>query len=308
LALSLLAGCLDAPTQGTDDKAARVRAPGGGRTDAPSLDDPALGTRVRVYDKTGQPLLSPVQFPAPINVSISNIGVRCGEPTGGVTWKNDQIWQVCFADVYRSADHGTTWQKASTQASSPTTLDPYMWVDTYTDRVYSVQLYVGCSYLAYTDDYGANWVPNPVACGIPVNDHQTLAGGPPAAPVSSNPVYKNHLYYCVNQLQDTMCARSYDGGITWTGTVAQLTAFDVEAGRGCSAINGHVVVGKDGTAYLPKRQCTRPVVLVTIPPSPPTVPATRTSSGPPTMESFGCPPARTRAPPGANPSWSDPPA
>ncbi|HLE48004.1 MAG TPA: sialidase family protein, partial [Candidatus Thermoplasmatota archaeon] len=261
LLVTLFAGCLDGDTTTKEGgKDAKVRAGTSGAK--PGLSADKFGARVQVYDKDGLTPLAPPEFPSPLNVTTHSLGRNCGEPTGGVTWKNDWVWEVCSAAIMRSKDHGVTWEQVSTQVSSPTTLDPYMWVDTITDRVYSVQLYVGCSWLSYTDDYGGLWVTNPAACGLPVNDHQTMAGGPPAPPAVSNPVYRNHLYYCVNQLVDTMCSTSVDGGLTWVGKPAQVTVVDVEAGRQCSAINGHVVVGKDGTAYLPKRTCNRPSVMV----------------------------------------------
>lgn len=261
----LAAGCLEGGPQAKDEQSAvragRVPGPGG------SLPAVEFGERVMIYDKDGLTPLDLPELPTPVTVSMETIrlagsenGIGCGEPTGGVTSQKPYIFQVCLANVYRSDDHGATWAEVSTTASSPTTLDPYMWVDPLTDRVYSVQLYVACSYLSYSDDYGATWITNPVACGLPVNDHQTFSTGPSALPIPMV-AYENMAYYCVNQLADTMCARSFDGGLTWTGTVAQLTARDIETGSQCSAINGHVHVGPDGTAYLPKRMCTLPHVL-----------------------------------------------
>ena len=36
-----------------------------------------------------------------------------------------------------------------------------------------------CQWLSYSDDKGATWVNNPLACGSPPVDHQTIVAAPP---------------------------------------------------------------------------------------------------------------------------------
>ena len=190
-----------------------------------------------------------------------------GEPTLGITRKGDVYVTAsdgCVTScpgsteavstvapggraVYASRNEGKTWEDVTPKAGDevPThvfSMDPYMYVDEMTQRVFNIDLTVACSILSYSDDDGKSWLSNPAACGEPVNDHQTVFAGPP---VSSPTVgYENIVYYCFNHPAFTKCSKSLDGGITWIPT-AQISP------PSCSGLNGHGVVGRDGTIYLP---------------------------------------------------------
>ena len=60
--------------------------------------------------------------------------------------------------VYRSSDNGVSWQDtafgAGGQDIPPTTLDPYVYVDDQTGRVYSIDLAGAGSFLMFSDDKG----------------------------------------------------------------------------------------------------------------------------------------------------------
>jgi hypothetical protein len=173
------------------------------------------------------------------------------KPTAGVNTQH----------VMRSRDQGKTWEDVSpglppTLIIPPTDLDPYIYVDRDTGRLFTVQLYVGCSFLAYSDDDGETWIPNPIACGVPVNDHQTVYSGP----TSTLPTvgYPNAVYYCWNGLAYSGCSRSLDGGLTFEAAGIPYGPTDV-----CAGLHGHVAVGPDGTVYVPKGDCsTGPAVSV----------------------------------------------
>lgn len=156
--------------------------------------------------------------------------------------------------VYRSSDAGRSWKEVSPAIGSErrhrVSLDPYTWVDPKTSRVFTIDLTVACSYLSFSDDAGSEWTTNPLACGTPVNDHQTLFGGDA---VSSETIgYEGSLlYYCYNFLAGTNCTKSLDGGLTWIPTGGALLD--------CAGLNGHGVVAGDGTVYLPHgANCGRP--------------------------------------------------
>lgn len=200
------------------------------------------------------------------------VGQDALEPTLGQT-KNGTIFYAAATsvrnDVLRSKDKGKTWKRVSPtlgpQNVHAISLDPYVWVDEDTSRVFTIDLTVACSLMSFTDDFGETWTTNPLACGRPVNDHQTLFGGPP---VTSSPVgYKNLLYYCWNDVATSSCGKSLTGGLTWTPTGSP--AFHLGDGtqgqgapRNCGGLHGHGVVGRDGTVYLPKEHCTEPWVAI----------------------------------------------
>jgi hypothetical protein len=166
--------------------------------------------------------------------------------------------------IIRSIDQGKTWENVSPNLAGqnlhPVTLDPYVYSDSR-GRVWTIDLTVACSYLSYTDDLGESWVTNPLACGRPVNDHQTLFSGPP---VSSPTVgYPNIVYYCWNDVASSSCSKSLDGGLTFspTGTPA-YEGVDSGETEFCGGLHGHGVVGEDGTVYLPREYCNGPYVSI----------------------------------------------
>jgi hypothetical protein len=204
---------------------------------------------------------------------LYNVGKEAVEPTLGIT-KSGQIFYTAFESntsiyVMRSADGGNTWEDNSPtlEGVAPAhrlSLDPYIFVDERTGRVFNIDLTVACSYLSFTDDIETGWTTNPLACGRPVNDHQTLFAGPP---VSSTPVgYDNLVYYCWNDVATSSCSKSLDGGLTFapTGGPAFHPVDDSgeEAVRDCGGLHGHGVVGDDGTVYLPKEHCEQPWLAI----------------------------------------------
>jgi hypothetical protein len=157
--------------------------------------------------------------------------------------------------VYMTPDKGKTWKNVSPghpdSGVSPhvTSLDPYLYVDhnADTDRVFTMDLTaLACSELSFSDDQGKTWITNPIACGEPVNDHQTLFSGKPTK--SPSPLYGKVLYYCFNKVAYTRCTKSIDGGLTFVPTTG-LTNPE------CSGLNGHGVTDKKGVIYLPYTGC-----------------------------------------------------
>ena len=201
---------------------------------------------------------------------LFEVGKDAVEPTMGVT-KSGQLVYTAFEGntsifVMRSSDGGYTWDDKSPrlptgQAAHRLSLDPYIWVDPWTGRIFNIDLTVACSYMSFTDDLEEEWTTNPLACGRPVNDHQSLFGGPP---VSSAPLggYDNLVYYCWNDVATSSCSKSLDGGLTFspTGSPAFHPADDAGDGpaRQCGGLHGHGVVGQDGAIYLPKEHCEQP--------------------------------------------------
>jgi hypothetical protein len=162
--------------------------------------------------------------------------------------------------IYASFNKGKSWEDRTPGAAGVSphaiSMDPYIYVDHTADgdRIFNIDLYVGCSILSYSDNDGASWITNPFACGEPVNDHQTLFGGPRAtSPTTVN--YPHVLYYCFNHPAVTKCSKSLDGGITFVPT-AQVTAPE------CGGLNGHGIVDAKGVVYLPLASCGRPMLAI----------------------------------------------
>jgi hypothetical protein len=119
---------------------------------------------------------------------------------------------------------------------------------------------LGCGAVAWSDDQGATWTNNPASCGNPqVNDHQTLVTAKPHT--LSTLMYPKILYRCVNNVGDSACAISLNGGLTFGPQVVAM--HGVESGVGdsgatpvlCGGLTGHLAAAPDGTVYLPRGGC-----------------------------------------------------
>lgn len=198
---------------------------------------------------------------------------NASEPTLGLT-KNGDVYYVAFqtntkVEVIKSKDEGKSWDVVSPKLpggrnTQLLSLDPYIYVDPRTDRVFTIDLTVACAYLSSSDDGGKSWQTNPAACGRPVNDHQTLFAGPP---VSSPTVgYDNIVYYCWNDIGSSSCSKSLDGGVSFhpTGSPAFL-GVDSDGGQDdprCGGLHGHGYVDDKGNVYIPKGQCGQPWLAI----------------------------------------------
>ncbi len=215
-----------------------------------------------------------------------SIGMHALEPTLGI----DPSGSVYFAaagfdgpaglsatQILRSDDEAKSWETVSPRVldrnSMPLSLDPYVWVDDQIDgdnaRIFTIDLTLACSYMSFSDDQGASWITNPLSCGRPVNDHQTLFSGPPVSTPTVG--YPNIVYYCWNDVGSSACSRSLDGGITFSPTGAPAYA-GYEPNNGdpgfygqngfCGGLHGHGHVGPDGTVFLPREFCGKPMLAI----------------------------------------------
>jgi hypothetical protein len=214
----------------------------------------------------------------PLTVQSVSLGRAAAEPTIAVNKKGTAfVTAAAFADSYtlvtprtkvlRSRDGGLTWQDIQPtyptgHQDPPTTLDPFVYLDEDTGRLFNPELYVGCSYMNFSDDEGETWLKNPVACGNYVNDHHTIFSGPPP-PGIPGVVWPEILYYCFNRVADASCGRSLDGGITWhpTGTPA-FFGYDPDAGGLCGGLHGHIATDSKGRVFVPKGHCGWPWISV----------------------------------------------
>src|SRR6266540_362816 len=169
-----------------------------------------------------------------LTLQATRIGQTAAEPTIGVApdgtaymsgstmvVDTSTAWGGAETDIRRSTDDGLTWTSVMPSVPGtgeripPANADPMIYVDPTTGRAFVFDLTAACNFLSYSDDKGASWISNPVACGnVPV-DHQTILAAKPRGPFPTVD-YPNVLYWCSNRVVDATCGRSLDGGITWT--------------------------------------------------------------------------------------------
>jgi hypothetical protein len=229
------------------------------------------GGRAVAHHSGGRRVDAPAVTSNAPDARLFRIGMNSGEPTVGVT-KDGSVFTVAIQtnfriEVVRSPDRGKSWNVVSPKFpggrnAQLVSFDPYIYVDEWTNRVYTIDLTIACSYLSYTDDRAETWTTNPLACGRPVNDHQTLFSGPPS--ISTPTGYKNVVYYCWNDVATSSCTRSLDGGITFTptGSPPFTGVSPDDPSRFCGGLHGHGVVGGNGTVYLPRGYCGQPFLAI----------------------------------------------
>lgn len=222
---------------------------------------------------------TPSGFGAPTTSYVSSYGP---EPNIGVT-SSGAVFTTAFSTVMRSMDGGDTWEGVHTHDPVPgspvgTNNDPMLWVDAWTDTVYSAPMFpilLCASIYASTDD-GTTWSGPVPACGTGAFDHQKLASGPPGR--DTNPLagvlHPTVLYVCYNGVAVTNCMASYDGGTTWpvdeptsVNTVGFVSGAGgiptpVEQMTDClSGQNGHPTVSYQGVAaFLRTWSCEQPLL------------------------------------------------
>lgn len=227
---------------------------------------PAQDKTVFVTDSTGMPV-----DVAPLDMEFfaSSVGEDAAEPSIGVT-STGCIFFIAFEKVMRSCDYGGSWEeKQDPIQCSPTTSDPYGWVDPITDRIFNVQMIgLETSWICWSDDDGETWLGNPHDSGTtPINDHIKLATGPWTEPglanwygtigqVTSSTIYETAVYYCYNKLAGIFCFTSFDGGATFLAG-GQIVGLATTNG----GLHGAISTAPDGTVYVTPRVET-PTVIV----------------------------------------------
>jgi hypothetical protein len=231
-----------------------------------------------------------------LKTSFNYVGRGAAEPTIGVNRNNQAFFAASTFDfptstfparlartlVMRSADKGVTWQAISPSLTSslpededtatfpPFSLDPYVYVDpiglnpgSRTGRVFSVDLNLACGANAiFSDDEGAHWTSVPLfACNSPVNDHQTIITAPPPRGFATAG-YPSMMYFCYNQVGDSGCSRSINGGLAFVLTTPAFTGSDPNAGSVCGGLTGHLAADSAGRIFLPKGHCGLPWLAV----------------------------------------------
>lgn len=238
---------------------------------------PTAGSDTNSYAATAKLMPQPPSGSAPAGtapVAYANfpcpLGQTCtssfGEPSIGSNWKTGNIMFAGGGTLKtfrinnfndRVTPVTATWTNVSgnqTIATSPrVAADPILFTDPRTGRTFAGQEegLTPFATVEYTDDDGALFVPTQGSGIVSGVDHETIGGGPLAAPLTGNPnlpAYPNGVWYCAQALGPANCALSLDGGITYGPAVPTWTTE-------CGGIHGHVKVAADGTVYIPNRGC-----------------------------------------------------
>ena len=222
------------------------------------LDDP----RIFVTDRTGASL---EQSPIEMTFQFSDVGETGKEPSIGIT-SSGCIFFIAMEKVMRSCDYGEAWEETQDPIQcSPTTSDPYGWVDPITDRIFNVQMIgLETSWICWSDDDGQSWLGNPHDSGTtPINDHIKLASGPWTSAgygvigqFTSGPIYETAVYYCYNKLAGIFCFTSFDGGASFEAG-GQIVGLATTNG----GLHGAISTAPDGTVYVTPRVETPSVIV-----------------------------------------------
>ena len=112
--------------------------------------------RTFVTDKTGNSIDIPL---LDMTFQFSDVGETGKEPSIGIT-SSGCIFFIAMEKVMRSCDYGESWEGTQDPVQcSPTTSDPYGWVDPITDRIFNVQMIgLETSWICWSDDDGETWL------------------------------------------------------------------------------------------------------------------------------------------------------
>ena len=218
--------------------------------------------RIFVTDKTGE---STGESPMNISFQFSDVGETGKEPSIGIT-SSGCIFFIAMEKVMRSCDYGESWVESQDPVMcSPTTSDPYGWVDPITDRVFGVQMIgLETSWICWSDDDGETWLGNPHDSGTtPINDHIKLASGPwttagygALGQITGSTIYETAVYYCYNKLAGIFCFTSFDGGASFEAG-GQIVGLATTNG----GLHGAISTAADGTVYVTPRVETPSVIV-----------------------------------------------
>jgi hypothetical protein len=247
------------------------------------------GTVVKQNDADHVPANKPVKYAGPKLAFASHyVGRQAAEPTIGVDKQGRAYYPASTFDalpkesprnsahtiLLSSGDRGKTWRSVqptiASQDAHPVSLDPYVYVDPKTGRIFDIDLALAGSYLSFSDDSGETWTTVPLTSASGANDHQTLFAGPPPAGNPSliplDPKFPRIVYYCVNSIAVVGCAHSVDGGKTFSQAGGPPYPTGVQPGGKnfgvCGSLHGHGVADSKGRIFLPQGRCLEPSIAV----------------------------------------------
>jgi hypothetical protein len=246
-------------------------------------------TVVKKNDPDYVPKAKAVRYKGPKLAFTSHyVGRQAAEPTIGIDHRGRVYYPASTFDalpqsspqnnahtiLLSSADQGRKWRSVQPliagQDGHPTSLDPYVYVDPVTGRIFDIDLLLAGSYLSYSDDSGETYTTVALTSATGANDHQTLFAGPPPAGnptlIPTDPKFPRIVYYCVNSIAVVGCVHSIDGGRTWSQAGAPPFPTGVQPGGAnlgvCGSLHGHGIADSKGRIFLPQGRCGVPTLAV----------------------------------------------
>jgi len=205
------------------------------------------------------------------NGTYYGVGVTTFEPTIGVTssgalymtaWGEGANGATAIIKCTNIREMLTLTDYSCIDVGPPTvpnSNDPYLYVDTWTDRIMKFDMHALAGMtVEYSDNDGASWsLATPASGAYTPQDHQTIASVPDppnwVGPISHPTVW----VFCINTGAQgpigSQCDTSFDGGTTWEG---QVPGHPLSTQ--CAGLTGHLIGANDGAIYRGNPSCGGP--------------------------------------------------
>ena len=204
------------------------------------------------------------------NGTYFGIGFTTFEPTIGITSTGSMFFTNYRGTgdgthIIKGTNYGQDWEDVGpfnqvfpTTGQVPSSNDPYVYVDKWTDRVVKFDMHaLTAMFVEYSDDDGSTWsIPLSAEGYYSPQDHQSIASMPD---VNGIGFHETIYVFCINTGSSALgpqCSRSLNGGITWD---IQRPGYPIGTPQ-CSGLHGHVAGGSDGSVYRGNPSCDGPAV------------------------------------------------
>jgi len=204
------------------------------------------------------------------NGTYFGIGFTTFEPTLGITSTGSMFFTNYRGTgdgthIIKGTNYGQDWEDVGpfnpifpTTGQVPSSNDPYVYVDKWTDRIVKFDMHaLTAMFVEYSDDDGSSWsIPLTAEGYYSTQDHQSIASMPD---VNGIGFHETIYVFCINTGASAVgpqCSRSLNGGVTWD---IQRPGYPIGEPQ-CSGLHGHVAGGSDGSVYRGNPSCEGPAV------------------------------------------------
>jgi hypothetical protein len=204
------------------------------------------------------------------NGTYFGIGFTTFEPTLGITSTGSMFFTNYRGTgdgthIIKGTNYGQDWEDVGpfnpifpTTGQVPSSNDPYVYVDKWTDRIVKFDMHaLTAMFVEYSDDDGSSWsIPLTAEGYYSTQDHQSIASMPD---VNGIGFHESIYVFCINTGASAVgpqCSRSLNGGLTWD---IQRPGYPIGTSQ-CSGLHGHVAGGSDGSVYRGNPSCEGPAV------------------------------------------------